>query len=50
MAVTDLNVSKAASLLYLHRNSLNYKLDRLLNDKGFDLRRFIDCFCLYKLM
>jgi len=50
MALTDLNVSKAASLLYLHRNSLNYKLDRLLNDKGFDLRRFIDCFCLYKLM
>ena len=50
MAEADLNVSKASSLLYLHRNSLNYKLDRLLNEKGFDLRKFIDCYCLYRLI
>lgn len=50
MALADLNVSKAANLLYLHRNSLNYKIDRLISYRGFDLRRFIDCYCLYRLL
>ena len=50
MALADLNVSKAANLLYLHRNSLNYKLDRLYETKGFDLRRFMDCYTLYRLL
>ena len=50
MALADLNVSKAANLLYLHRNSLNYKIDRLLENKGFDLRRFVDLYCLFRLL
>lgn len=50
MAELDLNVSKAASLLYLHRNTLIYKIDRLKEMMNFDLKCFKDCFILYRLI
>lgn len=50
MAMANLNVSKASSMLYLHRNSLNYKIDRLILEKDFDLRNFMDLYILYSLM
>lgn len=50
MAECDLNVSRAATALYMHRNTLIYKLDRLSEMKNFDLRKFKDCYCLYQLI
>lgn len=41
----DLNVSKASKMLYLHRNTLIYKLDRFYEITGYDIRKFNDaCF------
>lgn len=50
MAECDLNVSKAANVLYMHRNTLLYKLDRLQELKQFDLRKFYDEYLLVKLL
>ena len=46
----DLNVSKASKVMYLHRNTLIYKLDKFYNDTGFDLRKFKDMYILYSLL
>lgn len=46
----DLNVSKASQVLYIHRNTLNYKLDKLKEISGFDLRGFMDAFLITKLI
>lgn len=50
MADCDLNVSKAAGLLYMHRNTLLYKIDKLFELRQFDLRKFNDLYLLIKLM
>lgn len=50
MANCDLNVSKASSVLYMHRNTLLYKIDRLYEFKGFDLKSFKDLHILYNLI
>ena len=49
-AECNLNASKAASKLYMHRNTVIYKLDRLIELTGFDLRSFIDMYILYSLI
>ncbi len=46
----DLNASKAAKAMYIHRNTMNYKLDKLLEQSGFDLRKFKDAYILYSLV
>ena len=46
----NLNVSKAANKLYMHRNTLNNKLDYLEKNSGLSLREFKDCIALYELM
>lgn len=38
----NLNISKTADYLYIHRNTLKYKLDRFLKVTNFDLRIFKD--------
>jgi hypothetical protein len=48
-AECNLNASKAATKLYMHRNTVIYKLDRLVELTGFDLRCFIDMYILYSL-
>ena len=50
MALNDLNVSKAAITLYMHRNTLMYKIDRLYEKTGFDIKTFKDLYTLYKLL
>ncbi len=46
----DLNISKASKAMYIHRNTLNYKLDKLKEHSGFDLRVFVDAYILYSLI
>ena len=36
----DLNISKASKALYIHRNTLIYRLDKLKKDTGYDIRNF----------
>lgn len=38
----DLNMSETARRLYLHRNSLLYRLERIRELTGYDIRRFDD--------
>ena len=46
----DLNISKASKVMFIHRNTLIYKLDKFYQDTGFDLRRFKDMYILYELV
>ena len=46
----DLNLSKAAKEMYIHRNTMIYKLDKLKEISGFDLRSFKDSYVLYSLI
>lgn len=50
MAECDLNVSKASNCLYMHRNTLLYKIDRLFEISGFDLKKFYDVYILVRLI
>lgn len=36
----DLNISDAAKKLYIHRNTLIYRLDKIYKESGFDIRKF----------
>lgn len=38
----DLNASETSRVLFIHRNTLNYRLDKIQNLTGFDLRKFAD--------
>ena len=38
----DLNISETARQLYLHRNTLVYRLERFEKAVGLDIRRFDD--------
>lgn len=46
----NLNTTKSAKELFIHRNTMIYKLDRFQRERNFDLRCFIDCFILYNLL
>ncbi len=46
----DLNVSKAAKGMFIHRNTMIYNLDKLKELSGFDLRCFKDAYILYSLI
>lgn len=49
MANCNLNVTQASTELFMHRNTLLYKIDRLYNLSGFDIRTFNDLYILIKL-
>ena len=49
-ALNDLNVSKASKAMYIHRNTMIYKLDKLKEVSDFDLRCFLDAYLLYDLV
>lgn len=46
----SLNVSETSRKLYLHRNTLNYRLDKIRKETGLDLRRFQDAVVFRILM
>ncbi|WP_442602058.1 PucR family transcriptional regulator [Paenibacillus sp. KN14-4R] len=53
--VMDCNVSETAKKLYIHRNTLLYRLDKFKQEVGLDVRTFSDavlvkmCMALYKV-
>jgi len=44
------NTIKAANSLYLHRNTLNYRLSVIKKSTSLDLKRFVDAFVFYGIM
>lgn len=44
----DLNLSEAAKELYVHRNTLIYRLDKIQKHTGYDIRKFNDA-ALFKI-
>jgi len=50
MFKSNLNISKAAECLYIHRNTLKYKLDNFLKVTNFDLRVFFDASLLDQIL
>lgn len=50
MLKNDLNVSKAANDLYIHRNTLNNKLDTIEFNTSISLRNFKGALSLYELL
>ena len=46
----DLSPSATARALFIHRNTLNYRLERIREETGLDIRRFQDAAVLMMLM
>lgn len=46
---SDLNGSKASKKLYMHRNTLNYRLDHFISVSGIDVRTFQGAFAIHML-
>ena len=44
----DLNLSEASKELYVHRNTLIYRLDKIQKYTGYDIRKFNDA-ALFKI-
>lgn len=49
-AENDLNVSQASKAMFIHRNTMIYKLNKLKSSSGFDLNNFKDAYILYSLL
>ena len=46
----DLNVTKTAGLMYMHRNTINNKIDYIKKETGFNVQNFKDAMSLYILI
>ncbi|MCR5705316.1 MAG: helix-turn-helix domain-containing protein [Acholeplasmatales bacterium] len=46
----DMNTSKTANAIYMHRNTLINKLDRFVSQTGYDIKKFSDAFIIYHLI
>lgn len=50
MIENDLNISKSASELFMHRNTVNYKIEYIRKNTGFNIQKFKDILSLYILL
>ncbi|MCL2755892.1 MAG: helix-turn-helix domain-containing protein [Firmicutes bacterium] len=46
----DLNINEASKKLFVHRNTLIYRLDKIKRITGFDIKKFCDAFIFHVLM
>lgn len=46
----NLNINAASKELFMHRNTLIYRLEKIRSSTGLDLRRFCDAFIFHVLM
>ncbi|MGX9291817.1 helix-turn-helix domain-containing protein [Bacillus sp. A015] len=46
----NLNASQAAKALYVHRNSLQYRIDKFIERTGLDIRHFSEASAAYLMM
>lgn len=47
---SNLNISETAKALYMHRNTLQYRLDKFYEKTGIDVRRFHQAMSLYLII
>lgn len=50
MFKSNLNVSKAATIVYMHRNTINNKLDIIKKETGLDIQNFYESVAMYRLL
>jgi carbohydrate diacid regulator len=46
----NLNIKAASKELFMHRNTLIYRLEKIRNSTGLDLKKFCDAFVFHILM
>lgn len=46
----DMNTSKASNALFMHRNTLMYKIDNFISITGYDIKKFQDAFIIYHII
>ena len=46
----NMNVSKAAEELYMHRNTLMYKIENFIKITGYDVKKFKHAFIIYHII
>ena len=46
----DMNISKASSILFMHRNTVMNKIDKFIEETGYDIKKFQDAFIIYHLL
>lgn len=47
---SNMNISKAANRLYMHRNTVMNKIDKFINVTGYDIKQFNKAFVIYHLL
>ena len=50
MFMNDLNVSKTANYVYMHRNTINNKMIVIKEETGLDIQKFQEAVILYALI
>lgn len=46
----NMNISKAAEELFMHRNTLMYKIDNFIKITGYDIKKFKSAFIIYHII
>ena len=46
----NMNISKAADELFMHRNTLMYKIDNFIKTTGYDIKKFKYAFIIYHII
>ena len=50
MFENDLNISLTAKNTYMHRNTVNYKIEQIKEETGLDIRKFKDAVIMYEFL
>ncbi|MBQ7275842.1 MAG: helix-turn-helix domain-containing protein [Bacilli bacterium] len=50
MFKSNLNISKAASVVYMHRNTINNKLDTIQKETGLDIQNFYEAMAMNRIL
>ena len=46
----NMNISQAANMLYMHRNTVMNKIDKFIAVTGYDIKKFSNAFIIYKFL
>jgi hypothetical protein len=47
---SNMNISKAANMLYMHRNTVMNKIDKFIAVTGYDIKKFSNAFIIYRFL
>jgi hypothetical protein len=46
----NMNISQAANMLYMHRNTVMNKIDKFIAVTGYDIKKFSNAFIIYRFL